>query len=80
MLITELAHRGNTLACRYPTISKYPTRMKDGHSSDCENNQGTFKDHEGDLVVGQMTIEAVPKLGNTVDAANEDEHSGEEET
>ena len=47
--------------------------MEDGHSDECERHHRRFKDHERDLIVGELASEAVDQFGDTIGGADEDE-------
>lgn len=81
-VLFKLAHgRGaNTSASRDPELAKDATGMEQGHEADSADDERSLKDHEGWFVVGQMAVEATPKLSNTIDGSDEDANSGDEQT
>lgn len=79
-LINKLTSRPFPAASRTPQLSKHASRMKHSHAGDSKNDERSLKDHEASLVVGEMTTEPLPQFGNAVDAADEDENSGNEQT
>jgi hypothetical protein len=74
----NLAGRPDTLASRGPEGTKDGAGVKRGHGGNGGDDHRTLEDHEGGLVVGEVAAEAVPELGNTVEASDEDENSGDE--
>lgn len=62
-----------------PKVTEDATGVEDGHGGGSEDDKGALEDHEGEFVVREMGVEATPELGNTVDAADEDERSGNEQ-
>jgi hypothetical protein len=50
----------------------------DSQGGDGENDQWSLENHESDLIVGEVSTEAIPELGNAVDASYEDENGGGE--
>jgi hypothetical protein len=69
----------NTKASRHPEVTEDTARVEDGHGSGSGDDEGTLEDHEGELVVGKMGIEAAPELGDTVHASDEDKNGGDEQ-
>ena len=78
--VTQLATPStHALTCGDPKVAKYAARMEHSHKSQGTNDEGALEYHERGLVVSEMAAEALPELGNTVDAADEDEDSGNEQ-
>ena len=50
--------------------------MEDGQTATRDNHQGSLEDHERDLLVCQLPIEAAAQLGHPVDGADEDADRG----
>lgn len=80
LIIGKFASRPNAFAGRYPKITENTTWVEDGHRSDRKNDQGTFEDHKGDFIVGKVTAEPIPQLGDAIGATDKDKHGSNEET
>jgi hypothetical protein len=52
----------------------------DSQGGDGENDQWSLENHESDLIVGEVSTEAIPELGDAVDASYEDENGGGEQS
>ena len=50
--------------------------MEDGQADDSDDDHGALEDHEGDFLVGESTVEASLKLGDTEARPNEDGDGG----
>lgn len=62
-----------------PKVSKDAARVEYSYRGSSEYDQGSLKDHERNFVVGKAAVEAIPELGNTVNASYEDENGGGEQ-
>lgn len=80
MVLGKLALGSDALASWNPEVAEDTAGVEESHGSDGEDDHGTLEDHEGDFVVGKLAVETVPELGDTVDASDEDENCGGEET
>lgn len=52
-------------------------RMAEGEKTNSDEDHGSFKDHESDLVVCEIPVKTLVELGNAIYASHEDEDSGE---
>lgn len=58
-------------ACSLLYHAQRRTWMSNGKEEGCDDDHGTFQDHERDLIVGQGSIKAITKLGDTETAADQ---------
>lgn len=54
-------------------------RVEDGHDDGGQDHHAALEDHEGDLFVGELAVEAVGELGDAEAGAYEDEEEGDGE-
>jgi len=79
LAISEALGGAHAEASGDPEVAEDAAGVEDGHGSSGGDDEGTLEDHEGKLVVGEVGVEAAPELGDTVDTADEDEDSGDEQ-
>lgn len=57
-----------------PVVANEASRMEDGHEQDSWHHHASLEDHERDLSVGELTLEAVCEFCDTEAGTNQDEH------